>query len=117
MVGSSMAFIVSHSLEIVPEVARNLTPVNTPDWAQHGICGRAVFLDLVRYFTRNGDPLPYDPWSTHGFTVDELKACAEYEGVQFKQADILIIRGGFIRKYYESSQEEKDRIGSSPEQL
>ena len=87
------------------------------DWSQHGICGRGVLLDLVRYHTRHGGPLPYDPWTTHGFTADELKACAEYEGIQFRQADILIIRGGFTRKYYESSQEDKDRIGSTPERL
>ena len=73
---------------------------------------------MVKFYTANGTkPLPYDPWTTHGVTVDELKACAEYEGVTFKQGDILIIRVGFIRRYYESSQEEKDRIGSAPEEL
>ncbi|KAH8112197.1 hypothetical protein DFH11DRAFT_1608464 [Phellopilus nigrolimitatus] len=85
------------------------------NWAQHGICGRAVFLDLVRYFTRNGDALPYDPWTSHAFSVAELEACAQDQGVEFKQADILLIRAGFTKRYYESSQAEKDKLSASAE--
>lgn len=33
-------------------------------WSNHGICGGGVFLDLVQYYTANGDAPPYDPWKT-----------------------------------------------------
>ncbi len=87
------------------------------DWAQHGISGRAVFLDLVRYYTANGNPLPYDPWATHAISVDVLEDCAKRQGVTFRPCDILVVRMGFIKRYYESSQAEKDRLGSTPETL
>ncbi|KZS89845.1 hypothetical protein SISNIDRAFT_458521 [Sistotremastrum niveocremeum HHB9708] len=81
------------------------------NWARHGISGRGVLLDLVRYYTESGDELPYSPWETHGFTVPELERVAEKQGVEFQQGDILLIRAGFIQKYYQSSQSEKDWIG------
>ncbi|KAJ8519226.1 hypothetical protein ONZ45_g3791 [Pleurotus djamor] len=62
------------------------------NWAQHGICGRGVLLDLVAFFTSSGKPLPYDPWSTHPITVAELEACAKFQGTSFRQGDILLLR-------------------------
>ena len=83
------------------------------DYAKHGICGRAVLLDLVEYYTSGaGGVLPYDPWSSHAFSVADLEACAKKEGVAFRTGDILLIRAGFIRKYYSNSIEEKHHLGS-----
>ncbi|EJD06154.1 uncharacterized protein FOMMEDRAFT_119688 [Fomitiporia mediterranea MF3/22] len=94
---------------------KDLIKYGIQNWARHGICGRAVFLDLVRFFTKDGKQLPYDPWTTHGITVADLEACARDEGVKFQQADILLIRAGFIKKYYESSQEDKDALRGKQE--
>lgn len=91
--------------------------LNSTDWAQHGICGRAVLLDMVRFYTESGSPLPYDPWTKHGISVEELEACAKKQGVKFRQADILILRVGFIKRYNESSQSEKDELSKKPETL
>jgi hypothetical protein len=60
---------------------------------------------MVRYFSSTGTPI--DPWETRGVTVDELEACAKQQGVKFRQGDILLIRMGFIEKYYASTQDEK----------
>lgn len=95
------------------------------DWANHGICGRGVLLDIVRYYSGEldgtGSPglteLPYDPWTTHGLTVAELEACAEKQGVKFRQGDILILRVGFIRKYQNATQEARDALAARPETL
>lgn len=87
------------------------------DWANHGICSRGVLLDLVGYHTANGSPLPYDPWSTHGISVNELEAVAKHQGVQFRTGDILLLRVGFIQKYYAVSQAERDALQSKPETL
>ncbi|KAG8217154.1 hypothetical protein J3R82DRAFT_5213 [Butyriboletus roseoflavus] len=70
------------------------------NWSKHGICGRGVLLDLVHYYTADGNPLPYNPWTTHPISVAELEACAKKQGVTFRQADILLIRVGFIQTYY-----------------
>ncbi|KAK0493304.1 hypothetical protein EDD18DRAFT_1406232 [Armillaria luteobubalina] len=85
------------------------------NWSNHGICGRGVLLDLVRYYTLGGNPLPYDPWTTHPITVKELEACAAHQGVKFRRGDILILRVGFIKKFNEATQEERDALGSKPE--
>lgn len=91
------------------------------DWAQHGlftslpsphfakffqrfalgICGRGVLVDMVKFYTEDGTkPLPYDPWSTHAIPVRDIEAAAAKQGVQFRQADILILRIGFMQVSY-----------------
>ena len=86
------------------------------DWAQHGIVGRGVLLDLVKFFTEDGKkPLPYDPWQTHAITVQDLEACAKAEGVTFRQGDILLLRVGWIRKWYSVSQAERDELAVKEE--
>ena len=86
------------------------------DWAQHGIVGRGVLLDLVKFFTDSGKKeLPYDPWQTHAITLQDLEACAKAEGVTFRQGDILLLRVGWIQKWYSESQEERDRLATIEE--
>lgn len=86
------------------------------DWADHGICGRGVLLDVVRHQTKDGT-LQYDPWTTHAITAADLKECAAAQGVSFRQGDILLLRVGFIQKYYAVSQEERDALPGRPETL
>lgn len=71
----------------------------------------------MNYFTADGSALPYDPHSTHGFTVEQLEACAKKQGIQFRQGDILIIRAGFTQKFYALSQTQKDELVAKPETL
>ncbi|KAF7359051.1 Serine/threonine protein kinase PRP4 [Mycena sanguinolenta] len=99
--------------EIDPAHAR----IGIQNWATHGICGRGVLLDLVSYQTSlsPNKTLPYDPWTTHPISVNELEACAKAQGVQFRRGDILILRVGFIKKYYEAAQEERDALQARSE--
>uniref|UniRef100_A0A0W0GDE6 Cyclase family protein n=1 Tax=Moniliophthora roreri TaxID=221103 RepID=A0A0W0GDE6_MONRR len=103
---------------IDPALAR----IGIQKWAEHGISGRGVLVDLVRYYATNPDggperQLPYDPWSTHPITVKEIETVAAHQGVKFRQGDILILRVGFIKKYHESTQNERDALVSRPEQF
>jgi hypothetical protein len=94
------------------------TDLSLIDWADHGICGRGVLLDLVRHQTQAGKiPLPYDPWTTHGISVAELEECARSQGVIFRRGDILLVRMGFIQRYYEATAEERDALVGKPETL
>ena len=83
------------------------------DWAEHGICGRGVFLDLVSYYTKDGSALPYDPWSTHPISISVLEDCARAQGVTFRRADILILRIGFIQKYNYSDKAARDEMAET----
>ncbi|KAL0065923.1 hypothetical protein AAF712_007049 [Marasmius tenuissimus] len=99
-----------------------LARIGIQNWADHGICGRGVLIDLVRYYTASAPgtqerELPYDPWTTHGFTVKEIEAVAAQQGVKFRQGDILLLRAGFIRKYQDATQEERDELVGRPETL
>ncbi|KAF9481289.1 hypothetical protein BDN70DRAFT_547674 [Pholiota conissans] len=85
------------------------------NWATHGICGRGVLLDLVGYHTRNGGALPYDPWTTHAISVENLLEVAEHQKVRFRQGDILLLRVGFIQKYYSVTTSERDALRARPE--
>lgn len=85
------------------------------NWAQHGICGRGVLLDVVKYFTDEHGSLPYDPWTTHAITVADLEACAKKEGVTFRTGDILLLRVGFIQKYSQVTQAQRDELRGKKE--
>lgn len=87
------------------------------DWARHGISGRGVLLDLVNFFLTTRGALPYDPWTTHGISVADLEACAKHQGVEFRQGDILLLRVGFIQRYYGSTAVQKNELRESEETL
>ncbi|KAI0713745.1 hypothetical protein C8Q76DRAFT_469104 [Earliella scabrosa] len=85
------------------------------NWAQHGICGRGVLVDLEKYYTDLHGKLPYDPFTTHPITVADIVDCARVQGVTFRQADILLLRVGFTQRYYGATQEERDELSGKPE--
>ncbi|KAK7036016.1 Serine/threonine protein kinase PRP4 [Favolaschia claudopus] len=91
--------------------------IGIQNWATHGICGRGVLLDLVSYQTSlsPSNTLPYDPWTTHPIGVNELEACAKDYGIKFHRGDILILRVGFIKKYYEASEAERAALQNRTE--
>ncbi|RDB20341.1 hypothetical protein Hypma_012594 [Hypsizygus marmoreus] len=93
----------------------SLSKLGIQNWAKHGICGRGVLLDLVEYYTGSGSELPYNPHATYAITVAQLEAVAKKQGVQFRQGDILLIRAGFIKKYNDSTNEERVALGSKEE--
>lgn len=87
------------------------------DWAQHGICGRGVFLDLVSYYESGGSSLPYDPWTTHAIPLKDILDCAKKQGVEFRLGDILLMRMGFIRRSNSASGEERASFQGKQETL
>ena len=71
---------------------------------------------MVEFYTENGTkPLPYDPWTTHAIPLQDLQACAEKEGVTFRQGDILVMRVGWMQKWYASSWEARNALGGKLE--
>jgi len=63
---------------------------------------------MVKYWEAKGAPV--DPWTSYAITSKEMEECARAQGVTFRRGDILLLRVGFIRKYYDSTREEKDRL-------
>ena len=72
----------------------------------------------MNFYTENGQkPLPYDPWTTHPIPVTDLEACAQKQGVTFKQGDILLLRVGFMQRFTGASKDEREELGAKPETL
>ncbi|KAF9033111.1 hypothetical protein BJ165DRAFT_1515714 [Panaeolus papilionaceus] len=97
------------------EIDVNHSRIGMQNWASHGICGRGVLLDLVSYYTRNGGKLPYDPWSSHPIKVADLQEVAKYQNVTFRRGDILLLRVGFIQKYYVVTNSDRAALRGKPE--
>jgi hypothetical protein len=74
-------------------------------WAKKGIVGRGVFLDVYSWAQKEK---PYDPFTTHGITASDLKACAKAQGASFQIGDILLVRTGWITKYSSLTNAEKE---------
>lgn len=66
-------------------------------WADAGIVGRGVLLDVARWLAAQGRPL--DVGSQYGITASDLDSTAAYEGVVFGRGDIVVIRTGWAAQY------------------
>ena len=73
-------------------------------WAEHGVVGRAVLLDVAGYHERHGRPLA--PTERYAITPELLEAVAAEEGVAFEPGDIMLLRTGWMAWY----------LGLTPEQ-
>lgn len=77
------------------------------EWVEAGgIVGRGVLIDYVRWREETGQP-PVSAASPHSVTVAELKAVAKHQNLELRPGDILLLRGGWTRWYYDASPEER----------
>jgi kynurenine formamidase len=63
--------------------------------AEHGIVGRGVLLDLARHF--DVDHLE----KGRRVTLDDLLDCADAQDVKIKDRDVLVLRTGWLERFYE----------------
>lgn len=85
------------------QLAPGRGPLGIERWAEHGVIGRGVLLDLVPLLER--DPGGYDPFVSRSIGPDLLEEAARREGVQIQEGDILCLRFGWMRRYLELSAE------------
>lgn len=74
-------------------------------WAETGIAGRGVLLDVQRFFAVQGRP--YDCETTVVLDVATLDAIAGFQGVQWHGGDLLLLRTGWAENYVAKSAEER----------
>ncbi|HKA04840.1 MAG TPA: cyclase family protein [Acidimicrobiales bacterium] len=68
--------------------------------AERGVVGRGILLDMARH--RGKEVLDVGETFTH----QDLLACAAAQGVEIRKRDIVLIRTGWIAKFYKVSREE-----------
>jgi hypothetical protein len=92
-------------------------------WSSHGFSGRGVLLDYRSYADHIG--LRYDAARPHDISLDDLRACGNYQGLDIRPAsqggdiqigDILLIRSGWIEDYYRRTPEEAIRLALRSEE-
>jgi kynurenine formamidase len=66
-------------------------------WAEHGIVGRAVLVDVARH--RDAEGRPIDHRVGEPITVADVVAAAERQGSSFEPGDILLLRLGWVHHY------------------
>lgn len=77
-------------------------------WAQHGIFGRGVLLDVLAYQAAQGEPLV--PNKRFGITGELLDKVAAHQGVNLQPGDILLMRTGWMDWYRSLSEAERKAL-------
>ncbi|KAI9729221.1 MAG: hypothetical protein M1834_007013 [Cirrosporium novae-zelandiae] len=76
-------------------------------WTNHGLSGRGVLLDYRGYAHKKG--IEYDPYDYYPISYEELYQCGKDQGIDIRPAaeggdikigDIMLIRTGFVEKYW-----------------
>ncbi len=74
-------------------------------WSQHGISGRAVLIDLPRFVGPS-----FDVHQRTAMDGPMLEAIAKKQGVEFKPADIVLLRTGWMEWYLNSKDQGPGRM-------
>jgi len=79
-------------------------------WAQRGIVGRGVLLDLASWAADAGEPIDWR--SRREFSSADLSACAAAQGVEVSEGTVLLVRVGWEQGYRSLS--AADRLAHAP---
>jgi kynurenine formamidase len=74
-------------------------------WAEHGIAGRGVLLDVAGYLESIGQPIDYAVRVAFG--TDLLDATAAAQGVLIEAGDMVLIRTGWLEHVRRSTAEQR----------
>jgi kynurenine formamidase len=72
-------------------------PIGIEHWAQHGIVGRGVLIDIARLLEESD--ADYDPFVSRSLNPSDLDAAVDRQGLELRTGDILCIRTGWMSKY------------------
>jgi kynurenine formamidase len=72
-------------------------PLGMEHYAEHGIVGRGLLLDVVAHRARQGRD--YDPLSGETIHADELREIVAAQQIDLRPGDVLCIRTGWIEAY------------------
>ncbi len=79
-------------------------------WAESGIAGRGVLLDVARFFAAHGRD--YDCESTVVLDASTLDKIAAFQGVDWHGGDILLLRTGWAGNYVAKSPQQRVEFNS-----
>jgi kynurenine formamidase len=81
-------------------------------FARKGIVTRGVLVDVNRFLQKEGTPLDMD--SSTLITREQLQACMEWQKVDVRRGDILIVNTGWLRWYLkEATAKQKEKMAGN----
>jgi kynurenine formamidase len=87
-------------------------PLGIERWAEIGIVGRGVLLDVAG--AKHDEGLPYDPLAGETITPEDLQAAGERQGIELRQGDILCIRTGWVDAYLRLDADARAVMAAEP---
>jgi len=75
------------------DISADTTTLGIQTYAEAGIVGRGVLLDVARHLEAEGRPI--DPRTSYEIGVEDLEATARRQNVEFADGDILLVRTGW----------------------
>jgi kynurenine formamidase len=81
-------------------------------WAEHGIVGRGVLLDVAGWAMAAGRPL--DALTPTEITAADLQAVLDHEGTRLESGDVLCVRTGWVGAYRSMDQSARDSYAKDP---
>ncbi|HEY3776051.1 MAG TPA: PfkB family carbohydrate kinase [Solirubrobacteraceae bacterium] len=80
-------------------------------WAERGIAGRGVLLDIEELLGGAGSG--FDPASTRPITVAELDAARERAGARWQPGDVMLLHTGYLEWYLRQDDDVRAEIASA----
>jgi kynurenine formamidase len=93
------------------EIANGGGPLGMEHYAEHGIVGRGVLLDVVAHRARQGRD--YDPLSGETIQADDLRDIVAAQDVELRPGDILCIRTGWIMAHRAASPSTRQALAET----
>lgn len=72
-----------------------------------GLVARGVLIDYKAWADHQG--IKYDCFDAHQIKISDIEEIAKWEGVQFKQGDVLIVRSGFTEELGAMNAEQQEK--------
>ncbi|TFD22534.1 cyclase family protein [Cryobacterium sp. TMS1-13-1] len=87
------------------------TTLGMHHWAQHGIVGRGLLVDVVRY--RAAQNIAWDPFVEDAVEASEIADIIAWQGQHLQPGDILCVRTGWMGEYRRRASTDGDvsRVG------
>jgi hypothetical protein len=73
--------------------------------AEHGVVGRGVVIDIERFLAARGERL--NQAAADPIPVGMIDEAAAHQGVEFRSGDILLLRTGWLKYYFEMSEAQR----------
>lgn len=89
------------------------TRLGIQNWAEHGIVGRGVLVDVARHLQAQGRPL--DPRVGTPITVEDLQAALAAQRTELVTGDILMVRTGYLASFLAADATGREAFSINPD--